>query len=83
MAFACSIPQKALSKQTPLELPTNPRAPQPQGDSRGRGAFNERRGISGGGTRRAAAQKTKMAAVRLPPARERKRPNGDGFSPGR
>ena len=43
--------------------------------------FSERRGISGGGTRRAAAKKTKMAAVRLPPARERKRPNGDGFAP--
>ena len=30
---------------------------------------------------RKAAEYTKMAAVRLPPVRERKRPNGDGFSP--
>jgi len=53
----------------------------PPQDCGGTGVFNERRGISGGGTRRAAAKKTKMAAVRLPPARERKRPNGDGFAP--
>ena len=41
--------------------------------------------VSGGGFQAGPEgrrpKQTKMAAVRLPPVRERKRPNGDGFAP--
>jgi len=46
----------------------------PPQDCGGTGVFRARRGDFGGGTRRAAAQETKMAAVRLPPVNERSLP---------
>ena len=57
------------------------RATGPRKTAGGRGCSVSGGGFQAGGPEGRRPKQTKMAAVRLPPARERKRPNGDGFAP--
>ena len=83
MALGCSTPRNPLSKQTPLELPEAPAkyAANIRMTAGGRGFLASGGEFQAGGPEERRPKQTKMAAVRLPPVRERKRPNGDGFSP--